>query len=80
VSKAAKIDYLETLHRIVAETITAGLKGEEVTPALIGQAIKFLKDNGIEPARDADNSALNSLVDAVNKIAADPASIKDFLN
>ena len=79
-SKAAKVTYLETLHKLVAETITASLKGEEVSAPMIAQAIKFLKDNGIEPARDADNTALNTLVDAVNKIASDPEAIRDFLN
>jgi hypothetical protein len=79
-SKAAKVTYLETLHKLVAETITASLKGEDVSAQMLAQAIKFLKDNGIEPARDADNTALNTLVDAVNKIASDPEAIRDFLN
>lgn len=81
-SKAANQNYLEELHKIVAETLTEQLGGDDVSPQLIAQAIKFLKDNGIEPARDVDNSALDALRDKVKKINSgeDDETIKDFLH
>lgn len=68
-SKAAKMDALETLHAAVAEVLEVQLKGDDVSPQMIAQAIKFLKDNGVEPAKDADTSALDKLQDQVQKFA-----------
>lgn len=60
-SKAARSDQLEALHATVATVLAAQLAGDDVSPQMLAQAIKFLKDNGVEPARDVDNSALDSL-------------------
>lgn len=80
-SKAAKIDFLEMLHQKVAETLMGSL-GDEPSPQMLAQAIKFLKDNGVEPARDADNKALQALAEKIGSIAAggDPDEIGDILN
>lgn len=79
-SKAAKVDYLEALHKTVAETLMAAMQGEEATPQLLAQAIKFLKDNGIEPARDADTSVLDQLAKKVGEIVQDEDALRDFMN
>jgi len=79
-SKAAKVDYLEQLHKTVAETLTSAIKGEDVSPQLLAQAIKFLKDNGIEPARDADTSVLDQLAQKVSEIVTDEDALRDFMN
>lgn len=69
-SKAAKMDALEALHAAVADVLKVQLQGEEVSPQMIAQAIKFLKDNGVEPAKDADTSALDALQERVNKFTS----------
>jgi hypothetical protein len=71
---------LEVLHALVAEALTEGVR--ERDPKILAEAIKFLKGNGVEPARDVDNSALNALRDQVNAITADlaPDEIADRLN
>jgi hypothetical protein len=79
-SKAANMTTLEVLHALVAEALTEGVR--ERDPKILAEAIKFLKGNGVEPARDVDNSALNALRDQVNAITADlaPDEIADRLN
>lgn len=79
-SKAANMTTLEVLHALVAEALTEGVR--ERDPKMLAEAIKFLKGNGVEPARDVDNSALNALRDQVNAITADlaPDEIADRMN
>ncbi len=45
---AATKDVLELLHDAVAKELTERVKSGEATAADISNAIKFLKDNGIE--------------------------------
>jgi hypothetical protein len=80
-SNSASEKLLQELHALTAKVLKNALN-DEPTAAMLGQAIKFLKDNGIEPARDADNTALQALADQIGQIAVsgDPAAIKDFLN
>lgn len=80
-SKAANMHFLEQLHNRVAKTLMDAL-GDEPSPQMLAQAIKFLKDNGVEPARDADNRALQALADKIGKLAADgdTEEQQDFLN
>ena len=47
---------------------------------MIAQGLKFLKDNGIEPARDADNKALSALSDKIAAISNDADAVNDLLN
>lgn len=79
-SKAAKMDVLETLHAAVAKTLLGAINGEEVSPQMLAQAIKFLKENGVEPAQDVDHSALDALADQVAKFTSGDANVNDFLN
>lgn len=79
-SKAASMGSLEGLHALVAEVLTEQLKGQEVTPQVLAQAIKFLKDNNIEPAKDVDNSALDALTEQVKKFQDGEADPRDFVN
>lgn len=80
-SKAASLGALEGLHALVAETLKAQLaNAEEVTPQMLAQAIKFLKDNNIEPAKDVDNSALDALSEQVKKFQSGEADPRDLIN
>lgn len=59
-SKAAPSELMELLHNKVAQELLERIQRGEATAADISNAIKFLKDNGIE-ARADRNPALNSL-------------------
>jgi len=78
-SKAAKLDALEALHAQIAEVIRKALE-DDPSPQMIAQGLKFLKDNGIEPARDADNKALSALSDKIAAISNDTDAVNDLLN
>lgn len=78
-SASANMKSLEGLHALVAEVLTNALKSEEVVPAVIAQAIKFLKDNGVEPAKDVDNSVLNELSDAVQSFMDGEGDVPEHL-
>lgn len=71
---------LEELHAEVTKQLTKAVQEGDLKA--IAEAIKFLKGNGVEPARDVDNSALNALREQVNSITADlsPDEIADRLN
>jgi hypothetical protein len=62
---------MEELHSAVAEALKEGVTAKN--PRAIAEAIKFLKNNGIEAARDANNSAVSRLADQVNRIMAEDA-------
>lgn len=80
-SKAAKMDVLEELHAAVAKTLKTALEDPStVSPQMLAQAIKFLKENGVEPAQDVDHSALDALADQVSKFTSGEADPSDFLN
>lgn len=80
-SKAASSDALELLHAAVAKTLTDAISGDEtVSPQMLAQAIKFLKDNGIEPAKDVDHSALDKLSEQVSKFTSGEDDPSAFLN
>lgn len=55
---------LSSLHTIVAEQLLDRISSGEATSADFGQAIKFLKDNGIEALPDHSDS-LNNLTEAL---------------
>ena len=44
----AKLHDLEDLHRILAEELRRRIQSDDAKPADFANAIKFLKDNGIE--------------------------------
>lgn len=79
-SQAGKMTDLEVLHKLVTDALTEGVKDGDFKA--IQEAIKFLKQNGIEPARDANNSALRALSEAVSQIDLenDPDADEAFLN
>ena len=65
----ASNDAADALHAIVFDTVTAEIaayraKGEPVPPALIAQAIKLLKDNGIDQPAQKGNR-VDTLKDAM---------------
>lgn len=53
-SNKATEEKLGALHGLVADVLMARLQTDEVSPQLLAQAIKFLKDNGIEAGPDND--------------------------
>lgn len=58
---AAKEELLGALHEAVAQDLLRRLNSGEATASDVSNAIKFLKDNGIE-AIMAENSPLHDLV------------------
>jgi hypothetical protein len=90
-SKSAQEHELQALHAQVAKTLKDEIatdyfeeSGEKKpkSASLLAVAVKFLKDNGIEPARGANNKALDELsrkVDEVTK-GGDPDELRDLLN
>ena len=74
-TKAANMKALEALHAKVAEVLRDALDGEidgegnvrPPSPAIIDKVLRFLPDNGVEPAKDIDNSALDTLAAKVQK-------------
>lgn len=62
---------LGKLHGIVANALTAKVLSGEATAAEMANAIRFLKDNGIEGIADPD-SALGRLVDALPDFPTHP--------
>lgn len=60
---------LSDLHGLVADVLLAQLRGEWVSPQMISQAVKFLKDNGIEAG--PENDAMNDLASKVQQFAED---------
>lgn len=77
-SQSATLTALEELHQLVAEALKEGVRARD--PRSITAAIKFLKDNGIEPASDADNSALKALNEQLNRLDLDQDGDDAFLN
>lgn len=57
---AASIEVMAALHGIVAQELMDRIKDGTATAADISNAIKFLKDNGVE-ARPDKNAAVASL-------------------
>jgi hypothetical protein len=56
----ASEDQFDLLHRLVVENLTNEIKaytqrGEPIPPALLAQAIKMLKENGIDSPARAQN-------------------------
>ena len=80
-SKAANMKVLEELHAAVAKVLKDALsEAEEASPQMLAQAIKFLKDNGVEPAKDIDNSALDELARKVRSYGAGEGDPTDLVN
>lgn len=72
----ASKELLDSLHNLVGRSLADEIKrygeggdlaGEPLPAALIGQAIKFLKDNGIE-ALPTENNGLGDLVDQMPEL------------
>jgi len=57
---AASVELLDLLHQAVGEQLLAKIQSGEATASDFAQAIKFLKDNGIE-AIPTGNNALGAL-------------------
>lgn len=66
-AKTADQDFMDSLHRMTAETMQAEIqgyrdRGEAVPPALLSAVIKFLKDNGISVAGGNESPRLQAVV------------------
>lgn len=60
-SKRATEALLAELHNQTAKHLIERLKSGQATPAEVGNAIRFLKDNGIEAVPE-ENDKLNQIV------------------
>ena len=76
-SKAANMTALEELHKEVTEQLTLMVKSGDLKA--ISEAIKMLKNNGVEPARDVENSAIRRLSEQIAQINADDPDAIDQL-
>ncbi len=63
-SKRATEALLAELHSQTAEHLITRLKSGQATPAEVSNAIRFLKDNGIEAVPEA-NDALHRIVNSL---------------
>lgn len=79
-SKPANADIMNALHSLVAQTLTDEITKGEPSPQLLAQAIKFLKDNGIEATKAVDFSALDSLADKLAGLSEGSPDANSFLN
>lgn len=68
-SKSAPMSAMEELHSAVAEVLAEGVKEKDLK--FIVEAIKFLKNNGIEAARDTNNGAISRLAAQVSQIMSE---------
>lgn len=57
---------LDKLHALVVEKITAALQGDDPSPQMIAQAIKMLKENGIDAP--AASQRLTGLAEALKDL------------
>lgn len=62
---SATEDFLGEVHKATAEYLLARLRSGEATSADISNAIKFLKDNGIEAAKE-QGAPITELLDSVD--------------
>lgn len=85
---SASTKELEGLHALVAKVLKTELTAERtdengevipVSPQLLSQAIKFLKDNGIEPAKDVNNAALDALAQEVKDALGNPEKLQSLI-
>lgn len=85
---SASTKELEGLHALVAKVLKAELTADRtdengealpVSPQLLAQAIKFLKDNGIEPAKDVNNAALDALAQEVKDALGNPEKLQSLI-
>ena len=60
----ASKDLMECLHALLADRFTDALNSEEVSPATLAAAAKFLKDNGVY-GFDISDKKLNDLADRI---------------
>ena len=67
---AAKEELLGLLHEAVAADLLLRLQSGEATPQEIAQAIKFLKDNGIE-AVATESERLNNIADELPQFSVE---------
>lgn len=69
-SKAAKVDQMETLHALTCKAIVKGLKDPdpEVQLKAVNSAIKFLKDNHIEAAKPLTGTPIKTLLDELEDV------------
>ena len=78
----ASEEALSALHNLVADSLSAQIKaatesGEPIPPALLAQAIKFLKDNGIDsPA--LKGSKVDTLKDELDEYEAMQSNVVHF--
>lgn len=69
--KRASADALDRLHAQVADVLTASLRGDEVSPQMIAQAIKFLQVNGIDAPAAVKNARTEALAKELQDLSVD---------
>lgn len=74
-SRASK-DLMEALHSLLADKFTDALKDDEVSPAILAAAAKFLKDNGVY-GYDISDKKLGDLADRLGSMIAEDEGLSD---
>ena len=76
-SQRAADKILDSLHALVAERLLARIGEKDVSPQMIAQAIKFLKDNGV----DAPSSSprISNLERALAELDPDEDTLREAL-
>jgi hypothetical protein len=68
---------LDGLHALVAQVLADRLRDESVSPQMLAQAIKFLKDNGVDTP--ASSPRISNLERALMELDPDEETLRDAL-
>lgn len=63
---------LDALHAKVADVLTKALDGDDISPQMIAQALKYLRDNGIDAP--ATSERFDGLMKALEDLDLDDAA------
>ena len=69
---------LDGLHALVAEVLAKSLEAESVSPQMLAQAIKFLKDNGVDAP--AASPRISNLERALAELDPSEDELREALN
>jgi hypothetical protein len=76
-SQRAADKTLDSLHALIAERLVALIAKPDVSPQMLAQAIKFLKDNGVDTP--ASSPRISNLERALMELEPDEDTLREAL-